>query len=177
MAVPAGPRACPPCPCPTRLRRARRPPAGHRSGEAASCAAGMANRRTRARRRRCRARRGYPVRRSSADRVTSALRLEISPEGPGFSSEFGPVRAPRGHLRGLGHQAATPPNRPGGLLSYLPPQRDHSGRRQDGHLRRRLHAKLRLYLGKQMSELARRRNSKEYLVVGASLGELALLFE
>ena len=27
LAIPAGPRACTPCPCPTRLRRARRPPA------------------------------------------------------------------------------------------------------------------------------------------------------
>jgi ribosomal protein S27AE len=37
MAVPTGPRAYPPCPCPTRLRRARRLPVGHRSGRAASC--------------------------------------------------------------------------------------------------------------------------------------------
>jgi hypothetical protein len=96
MAVPAGPRACPPCPCPTRLRRARRPPAHPRSGRAASCAAGMANHRTRARHRRCQAHRGHPVRRPSADRATSTLRREIRPEGPGFSSEFAPVR-PLGH--------------------------------------------------------------------------------
>jgi len=36
---PFGARACPPCPCPTRLRRARRLPVGHRSGRAASSAA------------------------------------------------------------------------------------------------------------------------------------------
>ena len=38
MAPLSGARACPPCPCPTRPRRARRPPEGHRSGRAASSA-------------------------------------------------------------------------------------------------------------------------------------------
>jgi hypothetical protein len=56
MAVPTGPRAYPPCPCPTRLRRARRLPADHRSGRAASCAAATASRPTRATPRRPRGR-------------------------------------------------------------------------------------------------------------------------
>jgi hypothetical protein len=86
------PAPSPPCPCPTRLRRARRWRADRRSGEAASCAAATASRPSRAKRRRPRDRRGHPVHRSSADRATSALRREISPEGPGFSSEYGPVR-------------------------------------------------------------------------------------
>ena len=121
LAVPSGPRACPPCPCPTRAyARARRLPAGHRSGRAAFCAAATGDRTTRVRRRRPRHRRGHPVRRSSADRATFALRREISPEGPGFS-EFGPVRPPPGHLRVLGHEAATPVNRPPGLLYRLQP--------------------------------------------------------
>ena len=39
LAVPSGPRACPPCPCPTRLRRARRRREPRRTGRFASCAA------------------------------------------------------------------------------------------------------------------------------------------
>ena len=48
----SGARACPPCPCPTRLRRARRLSEGHRSGKAASSAAATASHPTRPRRRR-----------------------------------------------------------------------------------------------------------------------------
>ena len=40
-------RACPPCPCPTRLRRARRLPENHRSGRAASSAVATASHPTR----------------------------------------------------------------------------------------------------------------------------------
>jgi hypothetical protein len=47
MAVPSGPRAYTPCPCPTRLRRARRLPEGHRSGRAASSADATASHPTR----------------------------------------------------------------------------------------------------------------------------------
>jgi hypothetical protein len=39
LAVPSGPRACPPCPCPTRLRRARRRRGRPPTGRFASCAA------------------------------------------------------------------------------------------------------------------------------------------
>jgi hypothetical protein len=39
LPVPSGPRACPPCPCPTRLRRARRRREPRRTGRFASCAA------------------------------------------------------------------------------------------------------------------------------------------
>ena len=45
-------RACPPCPCPTRLRRARRLPENHRSGRAAFFAAATARPPTRPKRRR-----------------------------------------------------------------------------------------------------------------------------
>jgi hypothetical protein len=99
-----------------------RPPAGHRSGRAASCAAATASRPTRAKRRRPRDRRGHPVRRSSADRVTSALRLEISPEGPGFSSEFGPVR-PLGDTSGATDTSPLPrPTGPEGFCTDYGPR-------------------------------------------------------
>jgi hypothetical protein len=42
----SGARACPPCPCPTRLRRARRLSEGHRSGKAASSVGGVHDRRS-----------------------------------------------------------------------------------------------------------------------------------
>ena len=48
----SGARACPPCPCPTRLRRARRLPENHRSGRAAFFAAATARPPTRPKRRR-----------------------------------------------------------------------------------------------------------------------------
>ncbi len=74
MAVPTGPRAYPPCPCPTRLRRAGRRPGAHRSGEAASCAAATASRATRAKRRRPRYRRGHAQRARRAFLTITALR-------------------------------------------------------------------------------------------------------
>ena len=92
-------------------------------GFAAPVAAGMANRRTRAKRGRPRNRRGHSVRRSSADRVTSALRREISPEGPGFSSEFAPVR-PLGNTSGA--SVTRPLPRPTGPEGFCPTYRPES---------------------------------------------------
>jgi hypothetical protein len=42
-----------------------------------------------------------------------------------------PCPAPRAHLQGLGHEAATMPNRPGGLLYYLRPDGQVRAARSD----------------------------------------------
>ena len=74
MAPLSGARACPPCPCPTRLRRARRLPEGHRSGRAASSAGATASHPTRLKR----SRSPYSLLRSSPASRTARQRGEAS---------------------------------------------------------------------------------------------------
>jgi hypothetical protein len=94
MAVPSGPRACHTCPCPTRLRRARRLPADHPSGRAASCAAAMASRPARRGRRPPRRRHGGHPRPTAPLAVLRQRGTGLSREGKSLARGLGSRRNP-----------------------------------------------------------------------------------